>query len=53
MIAAPPWVNEGDYAEADDKRHSDILGIEQNVPLEAANTHTCTGIISLLTYSSL
>lgn len=27
-IAAPPWVNEGDYADANDKRHSDILGKE-------------------------
>lgn len=27
-IVAPPWVNEGDYADADDKRHSDILGME-------------------------
>lgn len=47
-IVAPPWVNEGDYA--DDKRHSDILGMEQNVPLETANTHNCTGIISLFPY---
>lgn len=27
-IAVPPWVNEGDYADANDKRHSDILGKE-------------------------
>lgn len=45
-IAVPPWVNEGDYADADDKRHSDILRMEKNVPLEAANTHKCAGIIS-------
>lgn len=49
-IAVLPWVNEGDYADADNKRHSDILGMEQNVPLEAANTHNRAGIISLLTY---
>lgn len=30
--------NEGDYADADDKRHGDILRMEYNVPLEAANT---------------
>lgn len=37
--AAAAVGTEGDYADADDKRHGDTLRMEYNVPLEAADTH--------------
>lgn len=39
--------NEGDYAEVDDKWHSDILRIKYNSGLEAANRNKHRDIISV------